>query len=121
METRAAPFYLLGSASKLAAGSFYQGALAKLTPNTLSVSWIEQNPKRNYVMQWNFNIQRELTRNLTAAVRYVGARGVHQRMRGGACNIGLPTLTEACYVWPSPVGSGTLVNPNFGEIRSMQW
>ncbi|MCU1260542.1 MAG: TonB-dependent receptor plug, partial [Bryobacterales bacterium] len=36
-------------------------------------------------------------------------------------NIVLPTLTEAGYVWPSPVGSGTLVNPNYGEIRSMQW
>jgi hypothetical protein len=121
METRAAPFYMLGSASKLPAGSFYQGALAKLTPNTLSVSWIEQNPKRNYVMQWNFNIQRELTRDLTATIGYVGARGVHQPMRVDDSNIVLPTLTEAGYVWPSPVGSGTLVNPNFGEIRSMQW
>lgn len=121
METRAAPFYLLASASKLPAGSFYQGALALLTPNTLSVTWIDQNPKRDYVMQWNLNVQRELTKNLTATIGYVGAHGVHQPMRIDDANVVLPSLTAAGYVWPSPVGSGTLVNPNFGEIRSMQW
>ncbi|HEX4166294.1 MAG TPA: TonB-dependent receptor [Bryobacteraceae bacterium] len=121
METRAAPFYLLATASKLPAGSFFQGALAQLHPNTLSVSWIDQNPKRNYVMQWNFNIQRELTKNLTASIGYVGTQGVHQPFRVDDANVVQPTLTLAGYVWPSPVGSGTLVNPNYGEIRSMQW
>jgi Carboxypeptidase regulatory-like domain/TonB-dependent Receptor Plug Domain/TonB dependent receptor len=121
METRAAPFYLLGSTSKLKPDSFYQGALAQLSSNSLSVSWIDQNPKRNYVMQWNFNIQRALTRNLSVSAGYVGTRGVHQPMRIDDSNIVMPTLTDAGYVWPSPVGSGTRVNPNFGEIRSMQW
>jgi len=121
METRAAPFYLLASNSKLPAGSFYQGGLAQLTPKTLSVTWIDQKPKRNYVMQWNLNIQRQLTNNLTATIGYVGSHGVHQPMRIDDSNIVQPTLTEAGYVWPSPVGSGALVNPNFGEIRSMQW
>jgi hypothetical protein len=121
METRAAPFYLLASNSKLPAGSFYQGGLAQLTPKTLSVTWIDQKPKRNYVMQWNLNIQRELTNDLTATIGYVGSHGVHQPMRIDDSNVVQPTLTSAGYVWPSPVGSGTLVNPNFGEIRSMQW
>ncbi len=121
METRAAPFYLLASNSKLPGGSFYQGGLAQLTPNTLSVSWIDQKPKRNYVMQWNLNIQRQLTNDLTATIGYVGSHGVHQPMRIDDSNVVQPTLTSAGYVWPSPVGSGTLVNPNFGEIRSMQW
>jgi hypothetical protein len=121
METRAAPFYLLASNSKLPAGSFYQGGLAQLTPKTLSVTWIDQKPKRNYVMQWNLNIQRQLTNDLTATIGYVGSHGVHQPMRIDDSNIVQPTLTEAGYVWPSPVGSGTLINPNFGEIRSMQW
>jgi Carboxypeptidase regulatory-like domain/TonB-dependent Receptor Plug Domain len=121
METRAAPYYLLASTSKLPAGSFYQGGLAQLTSNTLSVSYIDQHPKRNYVMQWNLNIQRELTKDLTATIGYVGSHGVHQPMRIDDSNIVQPTLTEAGYVWPSPVGSGTLLNPNYGEIRSMQW
>jgi hypothetical protein len=121
METRAAPFYQLASSSKLPTGSFFQGGLAQLKPNSLSVTWIDQHPKRNYVMQWNLNIQRALTNNLTATIGYVGTHGVHQPMRVDDSNIVQPTLTEAGYVWPSPVGSGTLVNPNFGEIRSMQW
>ena len=123
METRAAPFYTLESISKAQAlaGSFYQGGLAQLKPKSQSVTWIEQNPKRNYVMQWNLDIQRQLTNNLTATIGYVGSRGVHQPERVDDANIVMPTLTSAGYVWPSPVGSGTLVNPNFGEIRSMQW
>jgi hypothetical protein len=121
METRAAPFYLLASNSKIPAGSFYQGGLAQLTPKTLSVSYIDQHPSRNYVMQWNLNIQRELTKDLTATLGYVGSHGVHQPMRIDDSNVVQPTLTSAGYVWPSPAGSGTLVNPNYGEIRSMQW
>ena len=121
METRAAPFYLLASNSKIPAGSFFQGGLAQLTPKTLSVTWIDQKPKRDYVMQWNVNIQHELTSNLSATIGYVGAHGVHQPMRIDDANIVMPTVTSAGYVWPSPQGSGTLVNPNFGEIRSMQW
>jgi hypothetical protein len=92
--------------------------LAQLKPKSQSVSWIEQNPKRNYVMQWNLDIQRQLTRDLTATVGYVGSRGVHQPERVDDANIVMPTLTSAGYVWPL---NGTLVNPNFGEIRSMQW
>jgi hypothetical protein len=121
METRAAPYYLLGSTSQLPVGSFYQGGLAQLTSNTLSVSYIDQHPQRNYVMQWNLNIQRQLTKDLTATIGYVGSHGVHQPMRIDDSNIVQPTLTSEGYVWPRPVGSGTLVNPNFGEIRSMQW
>jgi hypothetical protein len=120
METRAAPFYTLESISnaRALAGSFYQGGLAQLKSKSQSVSWIEQNPKRNYVMQWNLDIQRQLTRDLTATVGYVGSRGVHQPERVDDANIVMPTLTSAGYVWPL---NGTLVNPNFGEIRSMQW
>jgi hypothetical protein len=121
METRAAPFYTLESTKSGLAGSFYQGGLAHLTPNSQSVSWIEQNPKRNYVMQWNLDIQRQLTRDLTATLGYVGSRGVHQPERVDDANIVMPTPTPAGYVWPSPAGSGTRVNPNYGEIRSMQW
>ena len=122
METRAAPYYQLASASKIPAGTFYQGGVAQLKPNSLSVTWIDQKPKRDYVMQWNLNIQRELANNLTATLGYVGTHGVHQPMRIDDANIVMPVAkTQVGYVWPSPQGSGTLINPNFGEIRSMQW
>jgi hypothetical protein len=69
-------------------------------------------------MQRNFTIQRELVRNFTLTAGYVGTRGVHQPLR---INIVQPTATPAGYVWPSPAGSGTLINPNFGQIRIMRW
>jgi hypothetical protein len=121
LQTRSAPFYSGGSASKLPAGSFFTGALSQLTPDTLAETWIEQNPRRNYVMQWNFTIQRELARNLTVTAAYVGTRGVHQPLRIDDANIVEPIATSAGYVWPSPSGSGDLINPKFGQIRSMQW
>jgi hypothetical protein len=121
LETRTAPFFTDGTTSKLPPGSFYTGAVNLLSPSTLSETYIEQNPKRDYVMQWNFNIQRELTRNLIFSVAYVGSRGVHQPVRVDDGNIVAPTETAAGFVWPSPVGSGTPINPAFGQIRTMRW
>jgi hypothetical protein len=48
---------------------------------------------------------------------------VHQAFRSDDANIVLPTLTSAGYLWPNPVGSGTLLNsnPNVGAIRYLSW
>ena len=54
--------------------------------------YVEHQPHRNYVMQWNLNVQRELAPNLTAVVGYVGSRGVHQPFRADDVNVVLPTL-----------------------------
>lgn len=121
LETRSAPFYEGGTVSKLPAGSFYRGAFGLLNPDSLSETYIDQHPRRNYVLEWNLAIQQELARDLTATISYVGTHGVHQPLRIDDANIVHPTATPAGYVWPSPQGSGTVINPNFGEIRSMQW
>ena len=102
---------------------------------------MEHQPHRNYVMQWNLNVQRELAPNLTAVVGYVGSRGVHQPFRADDVNVVLPTLTSAGYLWPcgpdgtpgdgcttgflpsgtqaNPVQSST-INPN-GAVRGVTW
>jgi hypothetical protein len=49
------------------------------------------NPKRNYVMQWNFNIQRQITPNTTLMVGYVGARGIHMRFQADDNNMVYPS------------------------------
>jgi hypothetical protein len=49
-------------------------------------------------------------------VAYVGSRGVHQAFRADDFDMVLPTKTSSGYLWPSPVGSGTVLNPNFGQI-----
>jgi len=117
-----APFIELGSASKLPAGSFPGGAFALLAPtSSLSIGSIERKPHRNYVLQWNLNVQHELTPSVTALVGYVGSRGVHQPFHSEDANIVLPTPTSHGYLWPSPIGSGTTINPNVGEIRYLNW
>jgi hypothetical protein len=70
-------------------------------------------------MQWNLNVQREITPSVTAFIGYVGSHGVHMPLRIDDYDIVLPTLTSAGYLWPNPIGSGTVLNPNFGSIRGM--
>jgi Carboxypeptidase regulatory-like domain/TonB-dependent Receptor Plug Domain len=60
------------------------------------------DPKRNYVMQWNLNIQRQLGAGTSLMVGYVGARGRHMRFQADDVNMVYPTLTPQGYVWPTP-------------------
>lgn len=81
------------------------------------------DPKRNYVMQWNFNIQRQHTTGTSVMVGYVGARGRHMRFQAddvnmvypsnpGAPNIpGTPGQSAYPLTWPgntdpNPTGTG---------------
>jgi hypothetical protein len=121
LTNQAAPFYKVGTATNLLPGSFFTGAFPLLGPSSLRETYIEHQPHRNYVMQWNLNVQRELIPDLTAMVGYVGSRGVHQPFRADDIDIVPPTLTSQGYIWPSPVASGTTINPNFGSIKGLTW
>jgi hypothetical protein len=89
---------------------------ADITGTTSRSSFIDSNPKRNYVTQWNLNIQYQLTPNVAAMVAYVGSRGVHQPFRVDEANLALPTKTPAGYLWPP---NDSRINPAFGSIRGM--
>src|SRR6202022_2754570 len=83
---------------------------------------MEPNPKRNYVEQWNINVQRQITPNLTATVGYIGSHGVHILIRGGDGNMVTPTKTSAGFLWPyNPTQKDLRINPNFGGIRFMSF
>lgn len=115
---------------------------ADITANSLRSTYLEPNPKRNYVTQWNLNLQYQLTPNLAAMVAYVGSRGVHQPFRVDDANMVMPTKTSAGYLWPQVDALGNLftstcnqldpngsdpstcnppstINPNFGSIHGM--
>ena len=123
IEVSTAPYAIVGSASNLAAGSFPAGNFGALAaPNANRVTYIDPHPARNYVMMWNANVQQELARNLTIMVGYVGTRGVHQPFRADDVDIVLPTGSESTgYLWPSPAGSGTKLNPSVGRIDNLTW
>ena len=121
LATNSQPFSLSGSSQdkNALAGTFFAGAAPLLTVTTRQQTLIEHAPKRTYVMQWNLNMQRELVPNLTAMVGYVGSHGVHQPIQDDDMNNATPTLTPAGYLFPSPVGDGGKINPNFGAIRGI--
>jgi len=120
MENLAAPYFLLGSTSNKTAlaNTFFTGGFPLLqNPSSLRTAYIENAPKRNYVMQWNMSVQRAITSTLTATLGYVGSRGVHMPYRTDDYDMVLPTKTSAGYLWP--ITPGTPLNPNFGSMRAM--
>jgi hypothetical protein len=78
------------------------GAYGQALANQSARYYIMQfNPKRNYVMQWNFNVQHQITPNTTFMVGYVGARGIHMRFQADDNNM----------VYPNPGVVGQFTNP----------
>ena len=122
-ELYSAPFYEFGSSTSLLPGSFPRGAFTVVaaSSNTFRQAYFEPHPHRNYVMQRNFTIQRELAKDFSLKIAYVGSRGVHQPFRTEDADIVRPTLTPQGYLWPSPAGSGTRLNLNSGRITAGFW
>jgi hypothetical protein len=122
-ELFSAPFFQSASARNLPAGAYPVAAYAALTAsaNTLRQAYFEAKPGRNYVMQWNLTMQRQLPTDVNLRVGYVGSRAIHQPFRTEDADIVRPTLTPQGYLWPSPVASGTRLNPNAGRITAGFW
>jgi len=121
LTNQATPFFSYTNINGPPAGSFYDG-LTNFPANKLRSTYIEPNPKRNYVGQWNLNVQQQLTPTLAAMVAYVGSRGIHQPFRVDEANLVKPTKTSAGYLWPFDPSSGGPLDPlntNFGSIRGM--
>src|SRR6202022_545178 len=78
---------------------FFSVPSSDILPNTLRSTYVEPNPKRNYVTQWNFNVQYQLTQNLAAMVAYVGSRGVHQPFRVDEADLVRPANKPFGYLW----------------------
>src|SRR6202047_442673 len=124
----AAPFYLLGTNSNLTPGDF-PNAVGKLqtSPTSLRVNYIQHDPSRNYVMEWNLNIQRQLSQSIALMIGYTGSRGVHQPFRVEDMNTPLPTMkTPQGYFFPLTATSTGIsgcppVNGAFGQIEGLLW
>ncbi len=142
LETQAIPFfqYTTLKVADFAPPNTPPGAVPLTFPlvdprdisgNKSRTTFIDSRQKRNYVMQWNLNLQYQLTQNLAAMVAYVGSRGIHQPFRVDEADLIIPTKTSAGYLWPQVDASGNLtsgpnaglspnpINPAFGSIRGM--
>jgi hypothetical protein len=118
LTTLAAPFFQYTSINNPGTGSFYNN-LPPLPSNKLRATYIDPKPKRNYVMQYNLNLQYQFTPSLTSFLAYVGSRGIHQPYRPDDADIVMPTLTSAGYLFPKSELSPSRINENFGSVRGM--
>ena len=132
MEVSALPFQQIASSSSLPPGSFPTGAVSLVQLGSgLRTSFIEFEPRRNYVMQWNTSLQRDILQNVTIMAAYTGSRGVHNAMRTTDANGAIPSTTPEGLVWPcagdvtnglcSRPGGGARFNPAFGQIDGQVW
>lgn len=123
LSVLSAPYFEIGATSdpnvKLGADPAYVNQALTAKASTLGQAYIDPNPKRNYVMQWNLSVQHELAKDVTVSAGYAGSRGLHLPYRVEDANIVLPTKTAQGYLWPST--PGTPVNPNAGTIRALWW
>jgi hypothetical protein len=73
--------------------------------------FIQPNPKRPYVAQYNLNIQRQITPTLSLMVAYAGSMSWHDPFQIDDLNTVVPYNTSAGWLFPNPVGSGCSPGP----------
>ena len=151
LTTQSAPFFQYTSLKVGSTGStpltfpFVDPTL--ITNNKLRSTYVESHPKRNYVAQWNLNLQYQLTPSIAAFVAYVGSRGIHQPFRVDEADLAIPSRTSTGgYLWPKVDVLGNIysngvcnqtdpnalvgddpnlcappntINPAFGSVRGM--
>src|ERR1019366_6545429 len=84
----------------------------------------ETNPPPAYKLQWNFNVERQITRGLSITAAYVGARGVHLPAHVNDINqVPAPLVKVAPagnLLFPT-TGPIQRINPNFSVVPGTSW
>jgi Carboxypeptidase regulatory-like domain/TonB-dependent Receptor Plug Domain/TonB dependent receptor len=136
MTTQSAPFFSYTSVNNPNAAcgctAFYSGLSTYPFPaNTLRSTYVDSHDRRNYIMQWNLNVQQQLTPTLAGMIAYVGSRGIHQPFKVDEADLVIPPKTPYGYLWPQVDINGNLttgpnagnppntINPNFGSVRGI--
>ncbi|GAC1415591.1 MAG: hypothetical protein NVSMB62_03620 [Acidobacteriaceae bacterium] len=102
-----APFQIVGNDKTATLGTGTTDPNVNFNPQAVRNRYIQQNPKRAAVYNWNANIQQELGKGFLISVGYVGSRSVH--LSSAADDINL--------VQPAAVTGVGLVFPAFGGKR----
>ena len=105
-----APFQIIGADPGGKLGNGIDPNIS-FTANAIRNRYIDQNPHRAYVANWNVNIQREIAPSWTAIVAYVGSRSVHLSVAADDINLVPPVMTAAGLLIPSNTYQ---IDPNWG-------
>ncbi len=122
-----APFQIIGADKAALLGTGTPDPNVNFNEQSIRNRFIDTNPKRALVMNWNFNIERQFAGNWTANVGYVGSRSVHLSAAADDINLIQPTFVSgAGFVFPcNPTGlplpntcannqTGTRIDSNWG-------
>ncbi len=105
-----APYQIVGFDSGATLGSGIDQTVGFI-PNKIRNRYVQQDPKRALVLNWNVNVQRELAPTWTALVGYVGSRSVHLSAAADDINLVPPVATSAGILIPLNTYQ---LDPNWG-------
>ncbi len=107
-----APFQIIGADKTALLGTGVADPNISFNEQKIRNRFIDAYPKRALVMNWNFNIQRELARGYTLLLGYVGSRSVHLSAAADDINLVQPTAVPGVgLVFPL---AGTRIDSNWG-------
>jgi len=96
-----APFQIIGADKTAMLGTGTPDTNINFNRQRIRNRYIDPAPHRADVLNWNFNIQREIARNWTALVGYVGSRSVHLSVASDDVNLVQPTFIKGVgFVFP---------------------
>jgi Carboxypeptidase regulatory-like domain/TonB-dependent Receptor Plug Domain len=101
-------------------GKFAHGSFSSIqAPSALRQSYVQPNPSRTYLMEWNLNVEQNFDHNLSMFVGFVGSKGVHQPFRSDEVNTVQPLgFINGQLTFPKP-GTAPVLNPNVGQIAAI--
>jgi Carboxypeptidase regulatory-like domain len=107
-----APFQIIGADPAAALGTGVPDPNVSFNEQKIRNRYIDQNPKRALIMNWNFNIERQLGDKWSLLLGYVGSRSVHLSEAADDINLVQPSFVSGVgYVFPV---NGTRIDSNWG-------
>jgi len=96
-----APFQIIGADHNATLGTGTTDTNINFNRQKIRNRYIDPYPHRADVLNWNFNIQREVAKDWTALVGYVGSRSVHLSVASDDVNLVQPaSVSGVGFVFP---------------------
>jgi len=96
-----APFQIIGADKNAMLGTGVPDPNVDFNRQSIRNRYIQPNPHRALVMNWNLNVQRDLGHGFTLLAGYVGSRSVHLSVASDDINLVQPTFVPgAGFVFP---------------------
>jgi hypothetical protein len=122
---RTYPFYDSISLSNPPATAFPNNVLQYRSPTTARVVSIQTNPSRSYMLQYNVNVERQLTADMVLTAGFVGSSGVRLPVgTDDADVVPLPLVKQGpggVLTFPTGPGTPQRINPAWGRISTIRW